>query len=224
MRQEKNKLKLTAELIIEVGAIMVLSLLSVSGIITTGVLLFPSYETIITSLGSQLAILIMGLMLINFDKKYILAQLKNKLSFKLLLQVIGLIFVLFLANIGFSRIIGPMESETTNMLVNSNNILLTFFIPVVVAPLFEEFAFRLGLKKKIVSDKGFSNITFLIMSSVLFGLLHWQPGEFGLPIVIFVGVIGLIKGITYLKTNNILVTILGHAAYNGIIMFLATLV
>ncbi|QFT87584.1 CAAX amino terminal protease self- immunity [Bacillus sp. THAF10] len=141
------------------------------------------------------------LLLLLFGKKYIgmfsIAPLKKKGTY---LWIIGLLVVaLFLQFQPFSFRLLPFTF---------GEYLQLFFILVIIAPIEEELFYR-GLLILIPSTK--IKYIMLIISSVLFGLIHaafW--GSF---------IIGLVLGILAIRYRNILVTIVAHSLWNTFAMF-----
>ena len=174
-------------------------------------------------LASQIAILMYAFFLIDFDFNYLWERVKGKTNVEAIFITIGVVILMFMSNAMFSLLLAGQgfTSDTTASAVNSGTVLASFILPVIFAPIAEELAFRVGLKKMLVDKGGFKPITYVVLSSLLFGALHWQPGQFGLIIVAMTGAIGLIKSFIYLKTDNVLITIAGHMIYNGIIMTIA---
>lgn len=173
--------------------------------------------------ASQLSVLILALFLIGFDFKYLLSRIKDKINVEAVFITIGVVMLMFISNAMFSVFLAGQgfTSDTTASAVNSGNVLASFILPVVLAPIAEELAFRVGFKRTLVDKGGFKPLSYVILSSIIFGALHWQQGEFGLLIVAMTGTVGIIKSFVYLKTDNVLITIAGHMIYNGIIMSIA---
>ena len=179
-------------------------------------------ELTATFVSSQLSILFYALVLVKFDYKYLINSLKKKITKKVLWQTLLLTLAILLVNSSISLMLpSDFSSDTTILAATSGTIFLSVIMPVIVAPIFEELAFRVGLKHYLVDKAGLSTIFFIITSSVIFGALHWQPGELGLAIVLLTGAIGLLKSWTYIKTNNALITIGAHMIYNGLVMIIA---
>ena len=77
-------------------------------------------------------------------------------------------------------------------------------VAVVLAPVLEETVFRGMLVNRLGVKWGMR--TALIVSSILFGILHANP--------IGIGVVGLVAAVLYLKTRTLIVPIAFHAANN----------
>lgn len=186
--------------------------------------LFGVTGIMVDMVGTQIALLAFGMYLIDFDMKYLIDKLKGKLKIKTFLQAGKLILLIFAINITIGTLSGPITSDTTTDVMLSGNMLFQILAVVILAPLVEEFTFRLGLKRKLVDKGNLSNLSFIILSGLIFGLLHWQPGSSGLIIVGLTASIGIVNAISYIKTDNILVPAIGHVAYNAIILLLASMV
>lgn len=126
-------------------------------------------------------------------------------------------FVMFL----ITSILGtPNEGQRTATLLNDNGILSAFLIAVIIAPFFEEIIFR-HIIKEVIKD---NFILFVILSSVLFGLIHLQiSDDFYSSIYPLIGTscLAVFQCLIYKKSNyNLSLIILSHATYNFIVMFL----
>lgn len=111
----------------------------------------------------------------------------------------------------------------TEDMIRSTSVLGRYIIPVILAPLIEELAFRAGLKRILVDNSKWTPIQFVLLSSILFGILHWQPVANSLLYVLIITGAGFLWGYAYIKTNNIYVSIFSHILYNQIILFGASL-
>lgn len=114
----------------------------------------------------------------------------------------------------------PNEGQRTATLLNDNGILSAFLIAVIIAPFFEEIIFR-HIIKEVIKD---NFILFVILSSVLFGLIHLQiSDDFYSSIYPLIGTscLAVFQCLIYKKSNyNLSLIILSHATYNFIVMFL----
>lgn len=84
---------------------------------------------------------------------------------------------------------------------------IAFFSILVAAPIFEEFLFRgliMGELKKVVRPW-----VAILIQAIIFGLSH--GAIFQIPYTIF---IGLLLGIIYHRTNNIMAPVVCHQVYN----------
>jgi uncharacterized protein len=79
---------------------------------------------------------------------------------------------------------------------------------IVVAPITEEFIFRGVLLHRFGSKWGITPA--ILISSLLFGLAHWNYHVIGLTIV------GIAFALIYVKTKSLGVSIILHSAHNGI--------
>ncbi|MBM0743165.1 CPBP family intramembrane metalloprotease [Phormidium sp. CLA17] len=90
---------------------------------------------------------------------------------------------------------------------------LNIFTTVIVAPITEELLFRGFILQRWATKWNLPR--GLIMSSILFGVLH--PNPIGLTIF------GLLMGLLYIKTRSLLVPISCHALNNGVAIALQSL-
>lgn len=182
--------------------------------------------TISGTLSSQMSIIIYGLALFNFNKNVIIDRFKNKLTFEAFWNGIKLTIIVLIINIIISTLFIQSSEipEQTQSIVERNSFLMTFLFPVIVAPIAEELAFRAGLKYVLVDKAGWKSWTYIILSSVIFGLLHWSLGIMGFAHVLLTGLMGTTYSIVYLKTDNIYTPIISHMLYNGLVITVASLV
>lgn len=183
-------------------------------------------QTISGTLSSQMSIIIYGLALFNFNKDVITDKLKNKLTFEAFWNGIKLTIIVLIINMIISTLFLQSSEipEKTQSVLERNSFLMTFFFPVIVAPIAEELAFRAGLKYVLVDKACWKPWTYIILSSVIFGLLHWSTGIMGLAHVLLTGLMGVTYSIVYLKTDNIYTPIVSHMLYNGLVITVASLV
>ena len=94
-----------------------------------------------------------------------------------------------------------MEKMTSN---EATLILLA----VIMAPVFEEIIFR-GIIQKGLINKGLKPKTAIVISAVVFGLVHGNPWQFVGAVLL-----GSVLGLVYYKTKSLLLPILLHAFNN----------
>jgi membrane protease YdiL (CAAX protease family) len=83
----------------------------------------------------------------------------------------------------------------------------SFLLMVIIAPVFEELVYR-----GIILDgllKRYSAFTAIIVSSLLFGIVHLNPEQF-----IAGFIVGVFAGWIYYKTRNLMLTMILHATIN----------
>ncbi len=98
----------------------------------------------------------------------------------------------------FSRLMEQMTKDKATMIV----------LAVIMAPIFEEIVFR-GVIQKGLINKGMNPATAIIISSVVFGLVHGNPWQFVGAVLL-----GCVLGFVYHKTKSLLLPILLHAFNN----------
>ena len=98
----------------------------------------------------------------------------------------------------FSRLMEQMTKDKATMIV----------LAVIMAPIFEEIVFR-GIIQKGLINKGMNPATAIIISSVVFGLVHGNPWQFVGAVLL-----GCVLGLVYHKTKSLLLPILLHAFNN----------
>lgn len=179
-------------------------------------------------IASQSAIAILALALFRFKIADFLEILKVKWKLNSIGHILLAVFLVITVNVTIATIIQKMSldtnkldeftSNTTEAIINNGSIVVLFLIPVIVAPILEELAFRAGFKKILVDNSKWKPYQYVIISSILFGLLHWQPGAFSIYPIIVTTSMGVIHSIIYLRTNNIFIPIVSHMLYNLIVV------
>jgi hypothetical protein len=81
-------------------------------------------------------------------------------------------------------------------------------LAVVMAPIFEEIIFR-GIIQKGLTNKGMKPLYAILISSVIFGLVHANPWQFVGAVLL-----GCVLGLVYYKTKSLLLPMLLHAFNN----------
>lgn len=84
----------------------------------------------------------------------------------------------------------------------------------IIAPVFEELVFREGICGHLIRN-GSGPWRAIWISSILFGIIHFNPAQ-----VPFAILVGLILGIIYAKTGNIVLTSIIHILNNSFAMIL----
>ncbi len=152
--------------------------------------------------------------LIKFKKKkkeYI------KLTFKLFSVLLAVKFITAVIIVILSEILNislviSENQEIINDILKVNPFYI-FIAAVIIAPFLEEVIFRLGVRKVIKN-----NYLFIIISGLIFGLLHVFPTTVGLTKALIDGInyvtIGLLFSYFYVKHKNIYIIILLHGVNN----------
>lgn len=184
-------------------------------------------EILSGAIASQSAILLFGLMLFKFNKSEMLNPF-NDLNFKTFWYGVRATVVILFINVLITSIFPQGRGETsstTQKIIQDQSFMITFLLPVVIAPIAEEFAFRAGLKYLLIDKGQWHKISYILTSSIIFGLMHWTPGApTALLHVLLTSFIGVVYSIVYLKTKNIYIPIVSHMLYNGLVVTLATLI
>ena len=182
--------------------------------------LYNPVKKIVLGVGSVLFILIYG---IKKSKEPFLEIFPFKLFNPLvILPVITFLWgahnYLDLVNAWVARVIPPPPWfwELFNRIFEGDYGLMGVFLKVaVVAPVVEELIFR-GL---IFNGfrKNYNGFVAVVMSALLFSLFHLNPWQMPATFVL-----GLLLGWLMLRTNNILVAILGHSINNSLVLLAVT--
>ena len=118
-------------------------------------------------------------------------------------NIIGISLTTIISFIKGSAVINPLIEVTNNL-----NILTTFILGVVLAPIVEELLFR-----KFIIDKVHihGKWTAIFISGLMFGLFHANLNQF-----VYAFVLGIFLAYIYVKKGNIKVCILLHLLINSI--------
>ena len=127
----------------------------------------------------------------------------------LLVVVVGVILNIVVANLplydyseGFSR---------ANDTLSDGSLLIKILANVIFVPILEELLYR-GIVLGQFSLWGHPLIG-IVISSVLFGIMHFNVIQF-----LYAFLVGIVLGISYVKTHNLVVPILGHALTNLVVI------
>lgn len=115
----------------------------------------------------------------------------------------------------FSSLTGIPVSDPVASLGIGMNPLFLFLFSVILAPIAEEFFFRKLLLDRVAP---YGSGLAIVVSGLLFGLYH---GNFSQMLYTFT--LGAVLAYVYLRTGNILHTILLHASFNFVCGFLPLL-
>ena len=98
----------------------------------------------------------------------------------------------------FSRMMEQMTKDKGTLIL----------LAVIMAPIFEEIIFR-GIIQKGLINKGMKPWTAILISAVIFGLVHGNPWQFVGAVLL-----GSVLGLVYYKTKSLLLSVLLHAFNN----------
>ena len=120
----------------------------------------------------------------------------------------------------------PENQEILNMQLEGplfDRITLILF-SVLFAPVVEELVFRYAGFRIVGYIKGLPKWVPVVVTALVFGAIHLVAGEW-MPIIYYAG-LGVVLGVIYLKSTNIMTPILVHMLFNGFVtltMFLPVL-
>ena len=107
--------------------------------------------------------------------------------------------------------------EEVNKSISNTVIAAQFLVVVILGPIVEELIFR-GLVYRRMR-KYFSNIPAVIMSSFLFGLIHFNISQ-----GVYAGLIGILLAYIYYKKENIFLCIGYHMGANATAILISSLI
>jgi uncharacterized protein len=102
--------------------------------------------------------------------------------------------------------------------VDALGFLLIGLAIAIAAPIGEEVLFR-GLLLQALHRR-WGVVPAVVVSAVLFGLVHAQPGRGGVVLVIGTGLFGLVLAVLVLRSGRLGPALVGHAVYNGLVVLL----
>lgn len=179
------------------------------------------------TIATQTSIVLYAFWLYQFNGEEIKKELEDKMNFFTFWNGVKLTILVLLCNILVGNVFPIDRSEVpeqTQNIIENNSLIMTVILPIIIAPVFEELAFRAGLKHLLVDKGNWSKLSYAIVSSLIFGLLHYSPGWAGLAHVSLTALMGVVYSTVYLKTENIGIPIASHMLYNGLVVTLASLV
>lgn len=192
----------------------------ITGILILGVLLFSPVDLLLNKfIGKEASMLICYLLSIGIPSWIVYLIRKRKTdahSFNLTVKNKRIIpFIIIAAIVLLMGVVGPITSlipipesfkKALIGLVSQRGV-FTFMLMVIAAPVLEEFIFR-----GIILDgllKRYSPTKSILVSSLLFGLVHLNPWQF-----ITGFIIGIFSGWVYYRTRSLSFSIIIHAAAN----------
>lgn len=158
----------------------------------------------------------------KLDLGFLLSDFRKKVNWKETFSLVGIHFLfifgfvlLLYAVLYFAKPewIDPLLNEIPFAADTLKDKIMFFILACFLAPLVEEFTFRGVILNRL--RKRWGTLTAVILSSVLFGILHFETAIVGA--ILF----GVLLAVLYLKTNNILVTVSVHFFNNLAASFLS---
>lgn len=170
--------------------------------------------TIISVIGN-IIFLVLGIVIYKIKKKKIIEEinLKQVCLKDLLIPIIAIITysISFNLIINILPIPASLLGNTTKLGIASQSNLAFYILSIlIIAPIVEEFAFRGIIMTKL--KKEYSSIVAIMISAILFGLIHLMTGS--ILIVLFAIIGGIIFALSYEKTGTLFVPIIVHIVGN----------
>lgn len=116
----------------------------------------------------------------------------------------------------------PLGSSETSQMIGSSSAFMMFAIAALLVPIAEEVFFRgylFGFLAYPMDSPGTGRkVIALIVSSIIFGLMHFQGMSTftDIFVLVWITIVGFVFGLAYLKTGNLMTSIGAHIGYNGI--------
>jgi uncharacterized protein len=191
----------------------------ITGIVILGMLLLGPVIELKEIIGKEASMLIYYLLAIGIPLLIVYSIRKNKTnisSFNVTLEnkriipylIIGsIVLLLGVASPIISSIPVPESIKKILLEFGSQKGILAFILMVIAAPVMEELIFR-----GIILDgllKNYSPLKSILISSLLFGIVHLNPWQFVTALII-----GIFSGWVYYKTRSLIPSIIIHASVN----------
>lgn len=203
---------------------LILSSVIIGGFALFILVLLGVNEMTAAVLVSQVCLLLLGCMVNKPTKEWLKETFANKPTGKGLFASVGVAVSIVMLNIIIGKFMPENAGDSSSVdILNSSSFFISIITPIIIAPLVEEFTLRASFKK-FFNDKGLSNKTFILTSSIIFGVLHIAPNITGLFHVGLATIMGILLGVLYVKTENIYNVILAHLLYNATIVIYANMV
>lgn len=147
----------------------------------------------------------------RLDLSFLLSDFKKKVSWKETFSLVGIHFLFIFGFVFLLYVVlyfakpewvDPLLNEMPFAADTLKDKIMLFILACILAPIVEEFTFRGVILNRL--RKRWGTLVAVIVSSVLFGILHFETAIVGA--ILF----GVLLAVLYLKTNNILVTISVH--------------
>ncbi len=174
-----------------------------------------SNNATIISIFGNIIFLVLGILIYKIKKKKINEEISlNQIYLKdLLIPVIAIVTysISFNLLINILPIPASLLGNTTELGIASQSNLAFYILAIlIIAPIVEEFAFRGIIMTKL--RKEYSSIVAIMISAILFGLIHLMTGS--ILIVLFAIIGGIIFGLSYEKTGTLFAPIIVHSIGN----------
>ena len=222
-----NELKFEKEEIskktIKLGLLAIMALFTSVAISSFLEFYFPNYKTLISILYYSFNIAVLLFLFHNRLKRdfsFLKSRFKEYLKFIIKNQII-MFGIYILLSYFVTIVLRDPTSSFNQQEIEKLPVLILLFLSIIYAPLVEELLFRGSIRRIIKSD-----ILFIIISGIIFGLLHTISENslietllIGLPYVLC----GAYFAYMYVKTENICVPILCHLIHNSYAVFLVLL-
>lgn len=122
-----------------------------------------------------------------------------------ILSMVGFV-LLELMSLVSGGLIGGNDTDSLNYLIQSSPVWVIFLVTCIIAPIGEELLFRKLLIDRL---KPFGELSACIFSGLMFGLFHGNLRQF-----LYAFAIGFLFATVYVKTNNIVYTMVLHFGVN----------
>ena len=162
----------------------------------------------VTTIGNIISFSIIFIIFISlyFKKiKYDAKKLTRKnVLFVIIVAILMFVFNLIVTSVFMNLGVSMDNQDSVNTMISNSQIIMSFLVAVAI-PFIEEMVFRYSLST-IIKNK----VVFVIVSSILFGVIH----GIGIATVLYV-VLGAIISIVYLKTDkNVIASSIVHIINN----------
>ena len=146
----------------------------------------------------------------------------HKAYFGYVLPKLGIMYLLFIVSNFICIFITKTATSVNQSMLEDMPIWFMAPLAIIWAPIVEELIFRGVLRRFIKSDK-----VFILISAIIFGLLHTVHEETLLNTIVMAipyGVLGGYVAYIYAKTDNLCTNILSHAFINAVATVFTSLI
>lgn len=141
------------------------------------------------------------------------APAKGKISVRHFFAFLPILYLCSYVGSLLGNLVGELAADALGLQMTNgvdalmeNNMLMLFFVTVILAPICEEWFFR---KLLIDRTRVYGEKLAVLVSALLFAFYHTNIYQF-----FYTFLIGLVFGYVYLRTGKMAVTALMHAAFN----------
>ncbi|MCR4674413.1 MAG: CPBP family intramembrane metalloprotease [Lachnospiraceae bacterium] len=147
--------------------------------------------------------------IVRMDFSFKKETMKRDIFLVLLVVVVGILLNMIASHLPLQEI--SEGYQRANETLWDGNLIVKILCNAIAVPILEELLFR-GIVCNQLSF-WFKPWVGILISSILFGIMHFNVIQF-----LYAFIVGLILGVSYIKTHNLVIPILGHGLTNLIVI------